>query len=183
MQFSYYHTQLCTERSGGYPLIQGPSIFIPKRDFLHYATALNALSIAIAEINPDGARLMFCTDREPGLQKGLVHAFGPTAIYFVCTLHLKQNVKDHLRSMGVDQKQYNKIVYRQLFDHDDSLAASKSKEDFNIRMAEIDHHLFEEKYFEEYTKVIWENLVKPRIEFPWISFTLTNNPAESQNHR
>ena len=70
-----------------------------------------------------------------------------------------------------------------MFVHRNSLAAAKSKEDFHIRKNDIDHEAFDPSYFEGIMDTMWESLVKPRIDYPHIPYTLTTNAAESTNHR
>jgi len=93
-----YKNLVETER-GQHRAVLGPILIHQTKTFrpFHYFAS------TIISLNPELTKLKaFGTDGEPGLIKAF-HVCFPQATHLRCTNHIRQNVKDKLRSLGVSQ--------------------------------------------------------------------------------
>ena len=95
---TYQNLLVETER-GQHPIVLGPILIHQTKTFqpFHYfASTLISLNTALTKLKAFG------TDGEPELIKAFQVCF-PQATHLRCTNHLRQNVKDKLRSLGITQ--------------------------------------------------------------------------------
>ena len=94
-----YQNLLVETGRGNHPVTLGPILFHQTKKFqpFHYFASTLIL------LNPNLINLKaFGTDGEPEFIKAFNVCF-PSAVHLRCTLHLRQNVKDKLRNLGVPQ--------------------------------------------------------------------------------
>ena len=94
-----YHNLLVKTDRGNHPIVLGPVLIHQTKTFqpFHYFAS------TLIRLNPGLVKLKaFGTDGESELIKAFQLCF-PQAMHLRCTNHLRQNVKDKLRSLGVPQ--------------------------------------------------------------------------------
>ena len=101
-----YHNLLVETDKGNHPIVLGPILIHQTKTFqpFHYfASTLIRLNPQLTELKAFG------TDGEPELIKAF-HVCFPKAVHLRCTNHLRQNVKDKLRSLGVPQSVFSEFL-------------------------------------------------------------------------
>lgn len=101
-----YQNLLVETGRGNHPVTLGPILIHQTKKFqpFHYFAS------TLIRLNPNLIDLKaFGTDGEPELIKAFNVCF-PTAVHLRCTLHLRQNVKDKLRNLGVPQSVAREFV-------------------------------------------------------------------------
>ena len=94
-----YQNLLVETARGQHPIVLGPILIHQTktfRPFHYFASTLISLNPALTKLKAFG------TDGEPELIKAFHFCF-PQATHLRCTNHLRQNVKDKLRSLGISQ--------------------------------------------------------------------------------
>ena len=94
-----YHNLLVTTKSSNHPILLGPVLIHQTKIFcpFHY------LASTLVRLNPRLTNLKsFGTDGEPELIKAFSICF-PNAVHLRCANHLRQNVKDKLRTLDIPQ--------------------------------------------------------------------------------
>ena len=94
-----YHNLLVKTSGGNHPVTLGPTLIHQTKTFqpFHYFAS------TLIRLNPNLVNLKaFGTDGEPELIKAFGVCF-PHAVHLRCTIHMRQNVKDKLRSLSVPQ--------------------------------------------------------------------------------
>jgi hypothetical protein len=134
-----YHNLLVNNKNGKHPIICGPILIHRTKTFepfYYFATTLIGL-------NPNLVNLKsFGTDGELQLIKAFHTAF-PNAVHLRCVNHLRQNVKDKLRSLGIPQTSWKEflgdIFGRQIGSHfQKGLIDSDSAETFYSATASLE---------------------------------------------
>lgn len=94
------YTNLIVENDrGNNPALLGPILVHQTKTF----NPLYYLASSLVRLNPNLCNLKaFGTDGEPELIKAFNVVF-PKAVHLRCVNHLKQNIKDKLRSLGIPQ--------------------------------------------------------------------------------
>jgi len=94
-----YHNLLVETTSGSNPVLLGPILIHKTKTFrpFHYFAS------TLIRLNPQLVNLKaFGTDGEPELIKAFQISF-PRAVHLRCTNHIRQNVKDKLRTLNIPQ--------------------------------------------------------------------------------
>ena len=94
-----YHNLLVKTSGGNHPVTLGPTLIHQTKTFqpFHYFAS------TLIRLNPNLVNLKaYGTDGEPELIKAFSVCF-PHAVHLRCTIHMRKNVKDKLRSLSVPQ--------------------------------------------------------------------------------
>ena len=101
-----YHNLLVKTDEGNHPIVLGPILIHQTKTFqpFHYFAS------TLIRLNPELIKLKaFGTDGESELIKAFQLCF-PQATHLRCTNHLRQNIKDKLRSLGVPQSVFSEFL-------------------------------------------------------------------------
>ena len=102
-----YHNLLVKTSKGNHPITLGPILIHQTKTFqpFHYFAS------TLIRLNPRLINLKaFGTDGEPELTKAFNVCF-PHAVHLRCTSHMRQNVRDKLRSLNVPQSVMNEFLH------------------------------------------------------------------------
>ena len=133
-----YHNLLVTTKNGNHPILLGPILIHRTKTFrpFHY------LASTLVRLNPRLINLKsFGTDGEPELIKAFSICF-PNAVHLRCTNHLRQNVKDKLRSLNIPQSVWKEfladIFWKQIGSHfEHGLIDSLSEAAFELALENV----------------------------------------------
>lgn len=101
-----YHNLLVTTERGNHPINLGPILIHQTKTFqpFHYFVS------TLVRLNPNLVNLRaFGTDGESELIKAFSVTF-PHAVHLRCTNHMRQNIKDKLRSLGISQTVMSEFI-------------------------------------------------------------------------
>ena len=131
--------------------------------------------------------LEFGSDEEKAMTKAIEHVF-PSASRYLCTKHLKDNLKNHMQNkVGMDKKERNKIMDALFGTDTDSLTNADSTHSFeslqNDILSDVQQNYpafssyLEKKMLPNLKKCVYEPKRKNGSDKLW-----TNNNAESLNN-
>ena len=101
------------------------------------------------------------TDDEKALTKAIEHVF-PNATRYLCTKHLKDNVKHYLQNkVGVERKEREAIM-NSIFG-DDGIVDANSTIDFETRSSELD----QQQIFQGAASIFWVLQLKTEAKTLW----------------
>ena len=99
-----YHNLLVTTENGNHPILLGSILIYQTFRPFHY------LASTLVRLNPRLINIKsFGTDGEPELIKAFNICF-PNEVHLRCTNHLRQNIKDKLRSLNIPQSVWKEFL-------------------------------------------------------------------------
>ena len=101
-----YQNVLVRNKSGNHPILLGPVLVHQTKTLrpFHY------LASTLVRLNPNLVNLRaYGTDGEPELIRAFSICF-PNAVHLRCTNHLRQNIKDKLRSLNIPQSLWKEFL-------------------------------------------------------------------------
>ena len=186
----YKNQRILRKSSSEHPIFLGPVLLHKDATYKTYKTFLEHIA---TELDSDidslelrvSEQMEFGTDDERALTKAIEHVF-PSATRYLCTKHLKDNVKHYLMNKVGIEKRDRESVMNTLFG-DGGIVDANTTVDFSSRSTEFEDTL-KAKYpaFEKYyaqnlkprlEKFVFEPARKDQSNKKW-----TNNNAESINN-
>ena len=186
----YKNQRIFRKNSSDHPIFLGPVLLHKDATYKTYKTFLEHIA---TELDSDveslevrvSEQMEFGTDDERALTKAIEHVF-PAATRYLCTKHLKDNVKHYLLNKVGIEKRERELVMNSLFG-DGGIVDANCTVDFNSRTTDFEDML-KNKYpaFEQYytqnlkprlQKYVFEPTRKENANKNW-----TNNNAESINN-
>ena len=172
------------------PIFLGPVMLHKDATFKTYKTFLEHVETELSQ-NVESLEIRLPenmeigTDDEKALTKAIEHVF-PNATRYLCTKHLKDNVKHYLQNkVGVERKEREAIM-NSVFG-DDGIVDANSTIDFETRSSEINNKYSKElpvfsEYFNSRLKPkLYEHVFRPNRQNS-TKRLWTNNNAESINN-